>query len=322
MRGLSGASPLKTMAKSYGATAIFAALALLASAAAPAPAPLPYSGPIEAATLAAPDHREVSGLAASRRTPGLLWVHNDSGGEPALYGVAADTGDRRGKIRLTGVANLDWEDIASFERDGKAWLVIGDVGDNSARRPTLLLHVLEEPPAAQLAPGRELALAPAYTLRVIFEDGARDCESVAVDAREGMIYLLSKREPVPRLYRLPLAPSKQLVAARRVGTVPHLPQPDIFQRLLKTPTGAYRGEPCALDFAPDGSAAIVLTYGDTLLFPRAAHETWAEALAKAPLVLGPHGLPQAEAACFSADGRAIYAASEESLQLLRYDRAP
>ncbi|MBI2514337.1 MAG: hypothetical protein HYV96_20380 [Opitutae bacterium] len=222
---------------------------------------------------------------------------------------------------MRGVTNVDWEDVASFERDGQAWLVVGDIGDNHASRPAILLHFVVEPDAAQLAPTKETEVVPAYTLRVVFEDLARDCESLAIDAREGAVYLLSKREPVPRLYRLPLGPSNSLVVARRVGTVPHLPQPDFLQRLLKTPGGRYRGEPTAMDFASDGSAAVVLTYGDTLLFPRAANESWAEALAKTPLVLAPHDLPQAEAACFSAAGNALYVASEESLRLLRYDRA-
>lgn len=320
MRGLSGASPLKTMAKSYGAAAILLVSALAAATTAPARAPATFSRPVEAATLAEPQNREASGLAASRRTPGLLWVHNDSGGEPVLYGVAADTGDLRGTIRLRGVRNTDWEDVAAFERDGEAWLAVGDIGDNYARRPSIQIHFLREPDAAQLSPTKETEIAPAYTLRVVFEDLARDCESLAVDAREGAVYLLSKREPVPRLYRLPLAPSKEIVVARRVGTVPNLPQPDFLQRLLKIPTGRYRGEPTAMDFAADGSAAVVLTYGDTLLFPRAVNETWADALAKLPIVLPPHELPQAEAACFSPDGRAIYVASEQTLRLLRYDR--
>jgi len=320
MRGLFGGSPLKTMAKSYGAAAIllaFTAAVTVAGEAARAPR---FGPPVEAAVLAEPRNREASGLAASRRTPNLLWTHNDSGGEPVLYAIDANTGDLRGKVRLKGVTNIDWEDIAAFECDGKAWLVVGDTGDNYARRPFVLLHVLEEPAASALAPDRETESAPAYTLRVVYEDLARDCESLAVDAHEGMIYLLSKREPVPRLYRLPLAPDRETVVARRVGTVPHLPQPEFIQRLLKTPTGAYRASPTAMDFLPDGSAALVLTYGDLLLFPRASGESWADALAKPPVVLAPHHLPQAEGACFSADGRAIFVSSEETMTLLRYDR--
>lgn len=308
------------MAKSYGTTAFLLAFACLQLPALTASTPLPFSGPADATPLAEPKNREASGLAASRRTPGLLWVHSDSGGEPVLYGVDATTGERRATLRLKGCTNTDWEDIASFEKDGEAWLVVGDIGDNYARRPAILLHILEEPDPVTLRPDAETEVAPAYTLRVVYEDLARDCESLAVDPREGFIYLISKRNAVPRLYRLSLAPNKELVVARHVGMVPHVPQPDFFQRLLKTPTGRYRAEPCAMDFAPDGSAAVVLTYGDTLLFPRAAHESWAEALTKNPVILGAHNLPQAEAVCFSADGRAIFVASEESPRLLRYDR--
>jgi hypothetical protein len=135
-----------------------------------------------------------------------------------------------------------------------------------------------------------------------------------------MVYLLSKREPVPRLYRLPLGPDHRTVVARKVGEMPHAPKPNEAQRLLKIPTGLYRGSPCAMDFAPDGSAAVVVTYGDVLYFPRAAGESWGDALARQPQVLGPHGLPQAEAGAFSRDGRSIYVCSEDSPKLLRYDR--
>lgn len=308
------------MANSPETTAILLAFSWAVAAAGTITSEPHFAPPVPASALAEPRNREASGLAASRRTPNLLWTHNDSGGEPVLYAIDAHTGDLRGKVRLKGVRNIDWEDIASFERDGKAWLVVGDIGDNFARRPFVLLHVLEEPAATALAPDRETEGAPAYTLRVVYEDLARDCESLAVDAREGMIYLLSKREQVPRLYRLPLEPNRETVVARRVGTVPHLPQPEFIQRLLKTPTGAYRGCPTAMDFLPDGSAALVLTYGDLLLFPRAADESWSDALAKPPVVLAPHKLPQAEGACFAADGRAIFVSSENTMTLLRYDR--
>jgi sugar lactone lactonase YvrE len=74
-----------------------------------------------------------------------------------------------------------------------------------------------------------------------------------------------------------------------------------------------------MDFSADGSAAAVLTYGHVLLFPRKDGETWAAALAREPVRLPPHNLTQAEATCFSADGRAVYVASEKTRNLLRYD---
>lgn len=305
------------MAKSV---AVGALLFMVAGCVSPGPRlePAAMRGPFDAGVMAEPRNRESSGLAASRRAPDILWTHADSGGEPVLHALD-HTGRLRGAVRLLGVLCRDWEDIAGFEQGGQSWLCIGDVGDNAGVRPQVLLHFLPEPDPAALTPATEIVVTPAYTLTVIYEDGPRDCESLAVDSREGAIYLLSKREPTPRLYRVPLQPSTQPVVARFVGEVPHLPKPSTAQRALKIPTGLYRGNPCAMDFAPDGSAALVLTYGDVLLFPRARGESWAAALARPPRRLTPHGLPQSEAACFTSDGRSIFVSSELTSRLLRYD---
>lgn len=299
------------MAKSAAAAA---ALLVLAACVSAPDQGAPFAGPNRIGALAEPANGEASGLGASRRFPGRLWIHADSGGAPDLHLLDAD-GAARGTVRLAGVPNVDWEDLAAFAWRGRGWLVVADVGDNNAVRKSVFLHFLEEPDPA--APG---PVAPAFTLEVVYEDGPRDCESVAVDPVEGAVYLLSKREPVPRLYRVPLAPDAGKVTARRVGEVPHLPQPTELQRAVRIPTGAFRANPCAMDFAPDGSGAVVLTYGDTLYFPRAAGESWAAALARPPAVLGGHGLPQAEAAAFTADGRGILVCSERRPDLLRYDR--
>lgn len=299
---------------------VVAALAAMPAAAAPPP---PFAGPFVAGTLAAPPKNETSGIAASRRSPDLLWVHDDSGGKPMLYAVTM-RGELRGTLQIGGgVKNIDWEDLASAELDGRAWLVIADVGDNDANRRDLCLHFVEEPRADLLGLAGKLARSPTATFQLRYEDGPRDCESIAIDPAERMAYLLSKRDTPPRLYRFPL-PSPlgngAGVVARFVATVPHLPAPTALQARLPGHLGKRRAQPCALDFTADGSAAVVLTYGDLLLFPRRAGEPWGEALARLPLRLAPHELPQAEAACFSTDGRQIFVASEGSRTLLRYDR--
>lgn len=54
---------------------------------------------------------ELSGLAASRRWPGVYWAHNDSGDGPRLFAF-----NRRGqviaRIEVEGAEAVDWEDIA------------------------------------------------------------------------------------------------------------------------------------------------------------------------------------------------------------------
>jgi hypothetical protein len=212
--------------------------------------------------------------------------------------------------------------VDSFELDGKAWLVAGDVGDNQSRRSQVVLHFLPEPDPAQLDPKKEVAFPPTYSIHFVYEDGPRDCESVAVDPREHAVYLLSKRDPVPHLYRLPLAPtSKEHPAVGPlVGKVPHLPQPHGLQWIIPTATGAVRGEPTAMAFSSDRTLALVLTYGDILLFEREMDQGWAEVLSQKPVKLPPHHLPQAEGACFSADNSHVYVVSEGTQRLLRYDR--
>ena len=54
---------------------------------------------------------EVSGVVASRVHTPDLWVHNDSGGEPAVYVISPD-GKSLGTYTVDGATNVDWEDIA------------------------------------------------------------------------------------------------------------------------------------------------------------------------------------------------------------------
>lgn len=317
VRALFCHKPSKTTPKSPGSLALLAFL--LAGLGACATPPAPFPAPVVVGRMAEPRNGEASGLAASHRAPDLLWTHNDSGGDPVLYALATD-GSVRGRLRVDGVTNDDWEDMASFELDGRSWLLAADLGDNFAQRAGIVLHLLEEPDPATLNPDRELTVRPAYSIHFVFEGGARDCEAVAVDPRERAIWLLSKRDVPARLYRLPLqaAPARQPATARLMGLVTHLRQPTALEQLVQTPASALRGMPTAMDFAPDGSAAAVLLYGDLLLFQRRAGESWPEALARGPAVLPPHGFPQAEAVAFSADGRSLFVCSERDPRLLRY----
>ncbi len=301
----------------FRSTIAFAtALAALTTAAAESPT---EAAPAVAGTLTAPPRNETSGLTTSHRSPDLLWLLEDSGGKPRLYAVS-NTGELRGTLLILGTANTDWEGLASFEREGKSWLLVADTGDNDARREHTWLHLIEEPDPAHLSPQGDLSARPARSLRVRYEDGPHDCEGVAVNPADGMVYLLTKREAPPRLYRVPWDATDRIAVAKFVGSVPHAAVPILPGVPLAQLFGRMRGFICGLDFAPDGTAAVVLTYADTWLYPRDAGETWPEALSRTPIRLAPHQLPQAEAVGFSRDGRSIFVASESSRTLLRYAR--
>lgn len=256
---------------------------------------------------------ESSGLAASLRDPRMLWTHNDSGSQPVLYAIEPN-GARRGDLRITGITNNDWEDLASFELDGRSWLLIADTGDNASNRTNCALYVVAEPDPAELSPLHETTATVAWKIPVRYVDGPRDCEAVAVDARAGVAYLLAKRTSPHGLYTLPLRPPADGVipAAMPVAQIPNsfIPQPSASQRLLPIPGGRFRAQPTGMDFAADGSAAVIVSYGDVLLFPRQKDEPWKTALMRRPVVLPPHGLTQAEGVAFGADSRTIYVSSE------------
>lgn len=281
-----------------------------------------FTAPVEAGRMAEPKNLEASGVAVSRRTPGLLWTHNDSGGVPVLYGLNVD-GTLRGAIELTGVANRDWEDVNAFTLDGRAWLLAAEIGDNAAVHAQCALHVIAEPDAALLSPEKPLTLPPDYTINFVYADGPRDCESVAVDPRERMVYLLSKRDHPARLYRLPLAkaPAEHPAKAEFVGPVWKFPQAQGIERVSPIPQVSLSGWPTSMNFFDDGSAALVLTYGCIYLFPRAEGESWAASLAREPVALPKFSLPQAEGIGLDADGSELFLVSERVPQILRFTRA-
>ena len=128
---------------------------------------------------------ELSGLAASHKNPGVFWAINDSGNRSELYAV-----NRNGRHLETFAvpeSNVDWEDLASFKRDGKSWLVIADTGDNRRRRSSSFLYLVEEPEAtaggtATAEAGRSLATQT--TIEFSYEDGPQNVESIAVSAQD------------------------------------------------------------------------------------------------------------------------------------------
>jgi hypothetical protein len=86
---------------------------------------------------------EASGLARSQREPGVLWTINDSG-KPYLYAIDHE-GQHLGRVDLNKSDHRDWEDLASFQLDGKPFLLIADIGDNDARYKKRTIYVAKEP---------------------------------------------------------------------------------------------------------------------------------------------------------------------------------
>jgi len=249
---------------------------------------------------------EVSGLAASRRHPGVLWLHNDGGDGARLYATGL-RGQLRAVLEIEGVANTDWEDLAAFALDGRPYLLVADTGDNGGLRRTLQLHVVGEP--ARLADAG--TTPPAWSIAFRWPDGARDCEAVAVDTVRGQVLLVSKKRHPAELFALPLRPDGDGVqVATRLGELAGIPQASAQERRADPARARLRGQVTAADVSPDGRTLAVLTYDHVLLYRRRGSESWARAVARPPRVHPLTLLPQAEALGWAVDGHALYAAGE------------
>ncbi|PJK12014.1 hypothetical protein CO610_00605 [Lysobacteraceae bacterium NML95-0200] len=260
---------------------------------------------------------EISGMAASRRESGRLWVIDD-GGNPAQLHAISRRGRYLGSVNIAGVKKVDWEDLASFELDGKPYLMIADTGDNGGIRKTLQLHVIAEPDSETLAQGGQVE--PAWSINFRWPDGARDVEALAVDATSGQIILVSKKRQPPQLFTLPLRPAKETgrktETAALAGTLAGVPQASASERRKNPSFARLRSQVTAADIAPQRDAIAILTYDNLLLYRRRPQQSWAQALTSAPQVISLRFLPQAEALAWSPSG--IHVTSELSPAPLMY----
>jgi hypothetical protein len=256
---------------------------------------------------------ECSGMDASRSNPGMLWAVNDGGDGPFLYALAED-GRSLGRVCVRGARNRDWEGLDTFRWQGRAMILIADVGDNRARHEMHTLYVVPEPPLTGDAFGASAAVDVAWRIVFMYPDGPRDAEGVAVDAEAGEVLVLTKRDQPPLLFAVPLLPSpdKSPVTARRVAPVEGIPPPSAVDLTRKY--GLFVSQPTALDLSADGRRLLVLTYKHAYLFPRESGASWTAALRGAPhqipLPTDHKDLSQREAICFGHDDRAIFVTSE------------
>lgn len=143
--------------------------------------------------VTAPVLAELSGIIASINNPGMFWVHNDSGDDANVYLI--DSAARLMKTyRLEGIEAIDIEDIAWVELDGRSHIVLGDIGDNRAKRNHISLYVFPEPHFVQ---GNGMDTIKRNDIKIKemnYPGNGRDAEAFFIDPLDKQLYLISKRE--------------------------------------------------------------------------------------------------------------------------------
>ncbi|NNM45599.1 WD40 repeat domain-containing protein [Knoellia koreensis] len=177
---------------------------------------------------------ESSGLAVSRRHPGVVWTANDSGDSGRIFAVDTRTGRTVGVHRF-GAPVRDVEALA-ITPSGR--VLVGDIGDNGRSRAVVRIFWFDEPDLGDTQ-------GDWASWELTYPDGPHDAEALAVDPRTGRIVVVTK-DSVGGVYEVPAEVSRTGVnRLRKVGAAPAV-----------VTDAAY---------LPDGSGLVTRTYTSALL---------------------------------------------------------
>src|SRR5215213_3145239 len=231
---------------------------------------------VVATRLADPRIVESSGLAVSRRHPGVVWTHNDSGDAARLFAVGSD-GRTRAVLTLAGVEARDWEAVAAGRDDrGRPALFAADIGDNNGVWPEVAVYRVPEPAVLRDA------TVPAVRYRLRYADGPRNAEALLIDPRGNRLYVATKAEAGGGLY---LAPARLDPAGI-----------NLLRRVARVPPGVTDGA-----FLPSGRGFVLRDYQQAFVYAGPGRR------------IGSFDLPlqfQGESLAVSADGRSLLVGSE------------
>lgn len=228
----------------------------------------------------------------SRTRPGVLWAHNDSGDSSRLLAFRT-SGATVAEVAVSGAENVDWEDIAAGP---EGTLLVGDIGDNLGRRPSVVVYRVPEPRASAVA------VTARYELR--YPDGAGDAEALLFDRSTGAIVIVTKSlGGEARVYAARRPSSQQVTTMRRFGTISLGPVEPVT----------------AGDVSADGRTIALRTYDAAYVWRRRAGETITAALRRAPCRAdaGLAGEGQGEALALTRDGQAFLTVPEGTSPALR-----
>ncbi len=272
----------------------------------------PYQAPTKMPHFQDARISESSGIADSRRNPGILWTHNDSGDKPIVYGVDRQ-GNTASAFLVRSAQARDWEDMAYGPGPGGRaghFLYLGDIGDNDRRRTDCVVYRLPEPRITAQSgtrgnPAPPPSPTPPPTVRhaVRYPDGPHDAEALLVHPKTGTIYIVTKENNgVAGVYRFPAQTSKRAQVLVKVGTVAIQGEEHPFPNRI---TGG--------DISPDGRKVVLCTYAAAyeMALPTGARSF--EAIWKTrPVRIELPPMPQGEAICYTADGKSLLVTSEQT----------
>ena len=258
-----------------------------------------YSFAQSPATVKSIELNEISGLVVTKNN--TIYVHNDSGDTTRFFAINSH-GDLFGtyyfqgdpKRKLLGI--LDCEDIAygPGPDNGKNYIYLGDIGDNSSLRPYISVYRIPEPDkAGKVKVSREL-------VHLKYPNRPQDAEAMMVDPISKELIIVSKRQDTVGIYSTSLSfKDGDTVKLQKRGSL-YLPV-----RLVPSSKYVVSG-----DISADGKQILLKTYQNVYYWQRQGNEPINQTLLRKPIELPYVRERQGEAIGFTPDGKGYYCISE------------
>lgn len=239
---------------------------------------------------------ELSGLAASRKYPGLLWGHNDSGDVARIFAINPK-GDTVATVNFEGLDARDWEDMTAAGQ----YLYIGDIGDNASVNENIKVYRLREPDFNPDKLNQEITLKPQgwETMTLNYPDGAHNAEALAATP-DGRLLIVSKSNKESNFYQLKRAWSDGQIATLE----------KIFDKVQIGETGLLTKLVTGGEMSPDGRELAIVTYAQVYQYDMAKAYDFSSLQLNSPRKRSLPPLVQCESLCYSADGLSLWVSSE------------
>jgi hypothetical protein len=254
-----------------------------------------YAAATQAGTIIDNNLNAISGIAASRTNPGVLYVHNDR--DQAEFYAIDEQGVLLATFTLQGAAVLDVEDIAVGPCPQGSCVYLADLGDNVTPRQEYQVLRVTEPTVDVDNPGATLALE-SELLIFSYPDGTHNAESLLIDHATQNLYVVTKEAAgsPSAVYRLHRAFTGAAGDATKVADLT-VPGPN------DTPATAADAHPC-------GSAFLLRTNDTLYEFRIAEGEPFESLFAATPDVVPFGDEQQGEGVAYAADGLGYFTTSE------------
>jgi hypothetical protein len=266
-----------------------------------------------AGKLADKEMREISGIAASSISPGIYYVHNDSGDTSRFFAIKPD-GTLLSTIYYKGGFNnrftvRDVEDIAVGPGPvkGESYIYLGDIGDNSSNHPYITIYRFAE--KREWLKNKKTH-AEAVPLILKYPDGPKDAETLMVDPVEKLLYIVSKRQDSVGVYTTPLN-------YKAKDTVVLTKRCKLFFTGLKVFKWITAG-----DISKDGSQILLKSYEKVYYWKRNGNEPIWKTMQTTPVMPFYEPEKQGEAIGFTPDATGYYTTSEGVYSPIYYYKTP